>query len=118
MSPIRLQEIIDDLQTFDEHIIITPDESYTNLRGNIRIVKPPLKNIFNEFDTYIYTPTPRHFDCSPRLIAECALFDKRVEYYDIDYFDVGLETRIRDIESGCVWLKKDDNIISIMERYL
>ena len=77
-----------------------------------------MKNMFNEFDTYIYTPVPRHFDCSPRLIAECALFDRRVEYCDIDYFDVGLETRKKDIESGVVWMKKDDELIEIVEKYL
>ena len=119
-SPLRLQEIIDtDLREYDEHIIVTPDTtSYSSLRGNVRVVQPPMKNMFNEFDTYIYTPTPRHFDCSPRLIAECSLFDRRVEYYDIDYFDKGLEVRKEDIENGSVWMKNDDAIIPIVEAYL
>ena len=118
LSLERVQEIIDDLQGYDEHIIVSPDDYYQSLRGNVRIVRPPMRNMFNEFDTYIYTPVPRHFDCSPRLIAECALFDRRVEYYDIDYFDVGLETRKKDIESGIVWMKKDDELIEIVEKYL
>ena len=119
MSLTGLQNAILEYPEYEEHIIITPDEEkYAALKGHVRIVKPPFKNMFNEFDTYIYTPVPRHFDCSPRLIAECALFDRRVEYYDIDYFDVGLETRKKDIESGVVWMKKDDELIEIVERYL
>lgn len=110
--------IQEEYKDYDEHIIVSPDNSYSSLSGNVRCVRPPLVNIFNEFDTYVYTPVPRHFDCSPRLIAECALFDRKVDYYHIDYFDKGLEVRKKDIEDGRVWLRDDDAIVDIIRNYL
>lgn len=120
MSLLDLQNAILEYNDYDEHIIVTPEiERYSSLKcNNIKFVKPPLINMFNEFDTYVYTPVPRHFDCSPRLIAECALFERKVEYYHIDYFDRGLEVRRKDIESGYVWMKKDDEIVDIIKRFL
>ena len=36
----------------------------------------PLDNLMMEFDTYIYTPTTKNWDCSSRLIPECRFFGK------------------------------------------
>jgi hypothetical protein len=80
--------------------------------------KMPVKNLFEKFDTYIYTPTPRKRDCSPRFIAECAFYGKKVEYF-IDYFgvDKGLYYRRKDIETDfdSISLKHDDDIIDIIK---
>lgn len=38
----------------------------------------PIDNFFNRFDIYIYTPTPKNWDCSSRLIPECNYFNKKV----------------------------------------
>ena len=38
----------------------------------------PIDNILEEFDTYIYTPTEKNWDCSSRLILECNYFNKEV----------------------------------------
>jgi hypothetical protein len=38
----------------------------------------PIDNFFNRFDVYIYTPTPKNWDCSSRLIPECSYFNKEV----------------------------------------
>lgn len=46
-----------------------------------------------EFSKYIYTPIKRHFDCSPRLIIESQILGKEVDYFEIDYNDIGLERR-------------------------
>lgn len=119
MSLTGLQNAILEYPNHREHIIVTPEiDRYSSLKGNVRIVSPPLQNMFEEFDTYVYTPVPRHFDCSPRLIAECSLFGRTVDYYHIDYFDRGLEVRKQDIESGYVWMKKNDEIIDIVRSYL
>lgn len=40
---------------------------------NVKQVLAPVPDFFNCFDTYIYTPVHRKFDCSPRLVTECYL---------------------------------------------
>ena len=109
-----------DYSEYDRHVIITNDERYDELKNNsnIEIVYPPLKNMFDRFTTYVYTPIPRKFDCSPRLISECKLFGRNVDYYHIDYFDVGLETRKKDLDDGSVWMREDDIIIKLLREYM
>ena len=58
-------------------------------------VEAPLSNFFNKFDTYIYTPVARHFDCSPRLVTECFFYKKKV-FADNRYVDPGFDVRYRD----------------------
>lgn len=43
-------------------------------------IKLPMKDFMLNFNKYWYTPTTRAFDCSSRLIAECAFFNKEVIY--------------------------------------
>ena len=120
-EPKLLNDLLtSDYLNYDKHIIITNDERYDVLKDipNINVVYPPLKNLFDKFTTYVYTPIPRKFDCSPRLISECHLFERTVDYYHIDYFDVGLETRRRDLIEGTVWLKESDSIIDILRKYI
>lgn len=115
-----LKDIIqNDFYMYDNNIIITNDESYKVLNGfyNSIVLNPPVKNLYNMFKTYVYTPIPRKFDCSSRMIAECNYYGKDVEYY-IDYYDIGLEIRKNDIIENTVWLKKDDPIIKIIEEFL
>lgn len=38
----------------------------------------PIHNVLGEFDTYIYTPTEKNWDCSSRLILECQYYKKEV----------------------------------------
>ena len=38
----------------------------------------PIHNFFDKFQTYIYTPTEKNWDCSSRLIPECKQFNKRL----------------------------------------
>ena len=94
-----------------------PPEKYSNITFSVL----PYNNLMDNFDTYIYTPVDRKFDCSPRLIAECAYFDKRV-VYDIDYWeeDLGLSWRKFDIEWNwdSLVLKEDDEIINYLKRYI
>lgn len=63
----RASKMASDLtEYFDGEVIIVPECDL------------PLDNIFNEFDTYIYTPTSKNWDCSSRLIPECKFFNKEV----------------------------------------
>ena len=50
----------------------------------------PIEDFFNKFDTYIYTPVARKFDCSPRLVTECFLQNKKL-FLHLDYMDIGLQ---------------------------
>lgn len=120
---------------FDNYIIVTnvPEEYGDKFKNfsNVSFPEMPVTNIFEKFDTYIYTPTfldqinsERPFDCSPRFIAECKYYNKDVIYHQIDNdylnIDTGLKYRIYDIDNDfqSLILKNDDEIISLLERYI
>lgn len=82
----------------------------------------PVADLFEKFDRYIYTPVPRKFDCSPRMIAECKFFEKEVVYYNIDYWDEdkGLYWRKWDIDNDfeSIFLKEGDPILEILGEHI
>ena len=98
---------------------ILPDDNYYIISNEpivgYEVHEPPVDNIFEQFDKYLYTPISRQFDCSPRFIAECAHYNKEVIYM-VDYIDPGLQARISDIKEGVVQLEDDDPIINIIRR--
>jgi len=61
-----------------------------------------------KFDTYIYTPVQRQFDCSPRLVTECFLHKKNV-LIDLPYVDIGLQTRYNDCKKDIEQLNLKEN---------
>ena len=63
-------------------------DEYDYLDG-VEQVLAPLPDFFDQFDTYIYTPVHRKFDCSPRLVTECFLQNKKI-FMHLDYMDIGL----------------------------
>lgn len=100
---------------FSTYIIVSPNSKNISLHNkNIIFLEPPVKNLFSLFSTYVYTPVPRKFDCSPRLICECSLFNKKVLYHNIDYYDKGLSIRKDDLEQNNVWLNDNDEILNII----
>lgn len=104
-------------------IAITNEENKPDYEvAGIEFVVPPLDNIFEKFDTYIYTPVDRKWDCSPRFIAECRYFEKEVIYYKIDYWDEdkGLYWRQWDIENDfeSIALTDEDDIIPFLKRII
>jgi len=110
---------------FEKYLLITDKiEMYPELPASVEVAEPPVNDIFNKFDTYIYTPATKIFDCSPRFIAECAYYDKSVEYHDIDQehlnINTGLNVRINDISTDLdnIMLKDTDNIISILNEII
>lgn len=99
----------------DKKIICITDVSMENTY-KITYLTPPVNNIFELFDTYIYTPVSVKFDCSPRFIAECKYFNKKVIYHNIDYVDDGLLWRRWDIDNNfnSLFLNDSDEIINII----
>lgn len=102
----------------DSTILIVPFviNEYNNI-PNVTQVVAPVRDLFNQFDIYIYTPIQRQFDCSPRLITECFFQNKQV-IKQLDYYDIGLETRYNDCVNNLqsLELKKDDDILKIIEK--
>lgn len=104
--------------------IITNDTNYYDVFGkdNIKILEAPIENIYEQFDTYVYTPVERKMDCSPRMIAECKYLQKEVLYYKIDYLDEdrGLYWRKWDIENDfdSLFLRDGDEIIEIIQKII
>lgn len=116
---------------FKNYMILTnqPElykEQFKDIK-NVTFPVMPLDNIFEKFDTYIYTPTYSVtkqelgcFDCSPRFIAECKYYNKDIIYHNIDknYLDVdtGLKYRKLDIENNfdSIILKNNDKIVDII----
>lgn len=106
------------LLTYGLDILAVVSTIPANAPSNITFIQPPVPDIFAKFSTYIYTPVPRKFDCSPRFIAECHHYGRRVIYHDIDYWnvDAGLSWRVWDIQNDfeSLALTKDDDIINII----
>jgi hypothetical protein len=99
-------------------VVLTNDENKPDLPDNFTVCSMPLSNLFSLFSTYIYTPVPRKFDCSPRFIAECKFYNKDV-IYEIDYLDsdLGLFFRKKDIEFDfdSLFLTPNDDLINIIK---
>lgn len=90
-------------------ILVVPYKmpEYDNIDGVVQI-EAPVRDIFGKFDTYIYTPVGRKFDCSSRLVTECFMFGRNV-FKDLDYYDIGLETRYNDCITDIDSLNLTDN---------
>lgn len=103
-------------------IAITNIENTPKNVEGITFVNPPLDNIFEQFMTYVYTPVNRKWDCSPRFIAECKYYGKKVVYHNIDYWDIdlGLKWRRYDVENNfdSISLKDNDPIIDIIREII
>lgn len=118
LEPENVQQIIN--KGFSEKYILATNnvEKYKNLESNILSVHSvPILNILETFDTYIYTPTPKKFDCSSRFIVECSLYNKKI-IYDIDYEDKGLLARRKAIQSNIknLELTTDDYFINLVKK--
>lgn len=114
---------IDDFEQYKQYgdlLVVTNKELKPS--DGIEFVEPPVKNIFSKFDTYIYTPVPRKWDCSPRFLAECNHYEKNIIFHDIDYWDEdkGLYWRYWDIKNDfeSLYLKQNDEIICIIKQVL
>jgi hypothetical protein len=100
-------------------LVITNEENKPNNILGFEFVTPPVNDIFTEFSTYLYTPVPRQWDCSPRFIAECHYYGKQVIYHNIDYWhiDHGLRIRKWDIDNDfdSLYLRDNDPVVNILK---
>lgn len=105
-----------------DFLLLVNDENKPSLPDNFKIEALPAKNLFEKFSTYVYTEVPRHFDCSPRFIAECKFYNKEVIYHNINYWeeDKGLFWRHHDVHNNfeSLFLTKEDEIFNILKDYL
>ena len=103
-------------------LILSEHNTFHKFEGQYTWMKPPVNNIFDKFNTYCYTSTPKKSDCSSRFLAECEFYNKEVIYYKIDYLDVdsGLRVRIDDIKNrfSTLFLRDTDEIIDIIKDIL
>jgi hypothetical protein len=99
--------------------LLTNRTNKPNVGRRFNWIDMPVDNVFEHFGTYLYTKTSTQFDCSPRFIVECKYFYKEV-IYDIDYNDIGLETRKYDIEHNfnSLHLREDDDLINILKEHI
>jgi hypothetical protein len=119
-SAESIKKIIDE-GICEKYLIVTNNpELYKSIeQPNVEIRKAPIKNIFENFDTYIYTPTRWQIDCSPRFIVECSVYGKEV-VYKIDYECKGIDRRKEDIESNLngLELTLDDSFITYVKQQM
>lgn len=94
---------------FKNNIILTDDSTLYNMKNVYQI---PVNNLWEKFNTYIYTRVPGREDCSSRFILECMYYGKDV-IYDIDYYDHALEVRKKDKLNNTV-LTKDDEFLKLL----
>ena len=116
--PVEEVERIIARQYCPKHLIITNDvNKYKHLASDTVFVEcAPVDNVFERFDTYVYTATKWKTDCSPRFVVECALYNKSV-VYEIDYHCAGLERRKEDIKNCFekLELHLDDEFVSYVK---
>ena len=117
--PVEDVKIIIDMGKYDNYLILSNNPVvYESLEAdNVVIEQAPVSNIFEKFDTYIYTATELQSDCSPRFIVECALYGKTIDY-QIDYVCKGVERRKEDIAEDVnkLRLTTDDFFISYVKQ--
>ena len=96
---------------------------YSNIKiegVDVEISTTPIKDLMNRFDTYVYFPTKRKWDVSPRLIPESKWYGKKVDYVDHGKIKDGSYYRYIDTVDNfdSLILKKNDEIIDILGRYI
>lgn len=122
-------EVVDEIinkNKFERYLIVTntPYTYKNKLKSkNLEILEAPVDDIFNRFETYIYTgikPNYPVFDCSPRFIPECKFYDKSVIYETSYELDIGTKTRIHDTvtDFDSLVLNDNDMILQIVKEML
>jgi len=113
---------IEEISKKYKNIIILSDKEFDKeflKELEINQLNMPLENIYDNFNSYIYTDVKGSWDCSSRFIVECKYFDKEVIYeLSNDYYDLALEIRKQDLKYSSLELDKDDNIINIIKRII
>lgn len=105
-----IAKVLEQYPNFDKiYVSVLNKDIFKDLEDDrVTFLVPPIKDFHSLFDTMIYLPVERKFDCSSRLIAECAYYNKEVIYHDINYRDIGLEVRKFDVMVGINSLQLDN----------
>jgi hypothetical protein len=104
---ISTEEIERIVEPYDDYVILTnTPELYNNA------YEVPVDDLWELFDTYVYTNIPKQWDCSSRFIKECEYFGRDV-VYEIDYTDKALNVRINNTIED-VDLNENDYFIELL----
>ena len=109
ISAVNLKKVIRKYK-FDEYIALV--NIIRNFEG-VTELKIPVVNLWELFDTYIYTKPKDFHDCSPRFVAECEFYGREV-IYETDPLPLGLQVRLADMKKGIVGLKENDDILKFI----
>lgn len=102
LSKEYLSGVLEKYSNFDKvYVSVLNKDIFKDLENDKFVfLVPPIKDFHSLFDTMVYLPVGRKFDCSSRLVAECAYYNKEVIYHEIDYQDRGLDVRKFDVSTG------------------
>jgi len=97
--------------------------AWINERQDSKLIIPPVKDFMGLFNRFVYLPYKDGTDATPRLIPECVYYNKKISYYDYSEKDIvksGGYYRYQDTKNDfeSLWLKNNDEIISIIEDIL
>lgn len=112
LSKENIQNIIN---KYGENKYIILSNKKFDVPDNVELLMVPIENLWEKFSTYIYTELlpSSIIDCSPRFIAECKHYNKKV-IYEISDINKGLEVRIKDLEDiSKITLDETDEITEI-----
>jgi hypothetical protein len=89
-------------------------------KSQITFYEPPIRNFMSLFKTFVYIPYVDGHDSTPRLIPECKFYGKDILMYTDGFHKSGGHYRYNDTinDFDSLWLKEDDEIISIIEEVL
>lgn len=120
IDPSEILKIIE-RNKIQKSLILTNDfKKYEFLQSDsIFVESVPIENVFERFDTYIYTAIPGKFDCSPRFIVECEIFGKQV-IYELDYIDPGIKRRKDDMNTNLnnLLLTEEDYFVEYVKGFI
>jgi len=104
---ISQEEVDDIVKPYDDYVVLTNTPNKYNNSYEV-----PVNNLWELFDTYVYTSIPKQWDCSSRFIKECEYFGREV-VYKIDYEDKALNVRINNNIKD-VTLNESDYFIELL----
>ena len=97
--------------------------SYFNDLDGVELVIPPVDEFMGLFREFIYIPYKDGSDATPRLIPECAYYNKPVHFYNkgFEHIKSGGYYRWKDTMEDDwtkLWLKQDDEIMEHIDKCL
>ena len=107
-----------------KYLIYTKSNLYSEYKilesDKVKVDVAPIENFMNKWDKALYLPSTRGQDPSPRVIAECEYYNKKLIYKDLGKLHDGAYYRMIDIMNGMnnITLTENDEIFDIVDEYL